>query len=131
MKDYVALHLILTQPFSVLLISILFIIAGILHFLQPEPYLRIMPDFIPYQKAMVYISGAFEILGGIGFLITDFRILAGWGLVALLFTVFPANINMFMKGYKKHRLSLFTWIALIRLPIQFVLMFWIYWAGIK
>ncbi len=125
------MNFFLTQPFSTLVIGILFIIAGILHFLKPEPYLRIMPNFIPYQKAMVYISGAFEIIGGIGFLITDFRILAGWGLIALLFAVFPANINMFMKGYKKKRISLFTWIALIRLPIQFVLMFWIYWAGIK
>ncbi len=120
-----------TSVFSAILIGIFFIIAGILHFLKPEPYLRIMPDFIPLQKAMVYISGAFEILGGVGFLIADFRIIAGWCLIVLLFAVFPANINMFVKGYKKHRFSLFTWIALIRLPIQFVLMFWIYWAGIK
>ena len=125
------MNFFLTQPFSTLVIGILFIIAGILHFLKPKPYLRIMPNFIPYQKAMVYISGAFEIIGGIGFLIDDFRILAGWGLIVLLFAVYPANINMFVKGYKKHRFSLFTGIALIRLPIQFVLMFWIYWAGIK
>lgn len=122
---------LLTPSFNIIVIGILFVMAGILHFIKPDPYLRIMPSFIPNPKAMVYISGVFEVIGGIGFLVPEFRHLAGWGLILLLFAVFPANIEMFLKGYKKHGFSIFTWIALIRLPIQFVLMFWIYWSGIK
>lgn len=71
-----------------------FIAAGSLHFLRPAAYLRIMPRYIPWHPAMVEISGAAEIAGGIGLLIPSLRRPAGWGLVALLIAVFPANVYM-------------------------------------
>jgi len=59
------------------------------------------------------------------------RIYAAWGLILLLITVFPANIDMAWKEYKNHGLTLYTWILLARLPLQFLLIYWVYWAGIK
>ena len=43
---------------------------------------------------MVYISGAAEIAGGLGFLIPPARRTAALGLIALLVAVFPANVYM-------------------------------------
>ncbi|MBD3617147.1 MAG: DoxX family protein [Gracilimonas sp.] len=124
------LSTIFDPEFHRYLIGSLFILAGILHFIKPQVYSKIMPDYIPYHRAMVFISGVFEILGGIGFLVPALRIYAAWGLILLLIVVFPANIEMARKGYRKHGLTLYTWLLIARLPLQFVLIWWVYWAGI-
>lgn len=78
---------------------------------------------------MVLISGVAEILGGIGIMIPATKVYAGWGLILLLVAVFPANIDMFVKAYQKLGMTLYTWLTLLRLPLQFVLIYWVYWAA--
>src|SRR6266571_1810570 len=80
-----------------LALSLLFIAAGILHFVRPAFYVQIVPPFLPWPLALVYISGACEILGGCALLAAQTRRLAGYGLIALLVAVFPANIQMLMQ----------------------------------
>ncbi|WP_428235687.1 DoxX family protein [Gracilimonas sp.] len=113
------------------LIGALFILAGLLHFLKPGMYMSIMPDYIPFHKAMVLISGIAEILGGIGIMVPEFRTYATWGLILLLIAVFPANLDMAWSGFKNHGLTLYTWALIARLPLQFVLIWWVYWAGVN
>jgi len=67
---------------------------GVLHFVRPKPFVRIVPKYLPAPLTLVYVSGFFEILGGIGLLIPETRVWAAWGLIALYVAVFPANINM-------------------------------------
>lgn len=112
------------------LIGSLFILAGIMHFMKPEFFLRIMPDYLPWHKPLVLISGFFEIIGGIGLMLPSFQTVASWGLILLLLAVFPANIEMFRKYYRKHGFSPFVWALLLRLPFQFVLTGWVFWAGL-
>ncbi|MFV1884825.1 MAG: DoxX family protein [Balneola sp.] len=104
----------------------MFTIAGILHFVFPNMYLKIMPEYIPNHKAMVFWSGVFEILGGIGIMIPFSRTISAIGLILLLIAVFPANLDMFRKAYKKRAFSLYTLATLIRLPVQFWLIYWVY-----
>src|SRR5512132_3616960 len=96
---------------------VLFVIAGSYHFVNPAVYLGIMPPQLPFPRALVYISGAAEILGGLGLILPATRRLAGWGLIALLLAVFPANIyaaiNGEMPGTPFHGIGLW-----IRLPFQ-------------
>ncbi len=47
-----------------------------------------MPDYLPYPLELVYLSGVFEVLGGLGLLVPRLRVAAGWGLIALLIAVF-------------------------------------------
>ncbi len=104
--------------------------VGILHFVQPEPFVRIMPAWLPAHLELVYISGAFEILGGLGLLVPRTRRLAAWGLIALFVAVFPANINMAI-----HEIQLDpadpmpVWAMWARLPLQAVLIGWAWWVG--
>src|SRR5687767_7801443 len=77
-----------------LLLSVFMIGAGISHFLKPEPFIKIVPNYLPNPKALVYVSGAFEILGGIGLLVPGLSSAAAWGLILLFIAVFPANLNM-------------------------------------
>jgi len=111
------------------LIAFSFVAAGLLHFLKTRMFMQIMPNYIPWHKAMVWISGLAEVAGGIGILFPATRLPAVYGLLLLLLAVFPANINMAIKSYRKAGLSPYTWLLLLRLPLQFVLMYWVWWAG--
>ena len=111
------------------IIAGLFFLTGILHFVKPQVFVSIMPDYIPYHLTMVYISGVAEILGAAGILFDEIRPVAGWGLIVLLVAVFPANINMSVESVKKFGyLNWYSIVTIVRLPLQFVLIYWVYWA---
>ena len=111
-----------------ILAAILYVVAGTLHFLHPGVYVRIIPPFIPQPEAMVWISGMAEIAGGIGLLIRPLRRAAAWGLVALLVAVFPANIYMAASHIQVTDHPLPGILLWARLPLQFVLIWWVLWA---
>jgi uncharacterized membrane protein len=114
------------------ILAALFLITGILHFVKPEFFTNIMPDYIPHHLVMVYISGAAEIMGGLGILFEKTQMWAGWGLILLLVAVFPANINMAVESIQKSGYSsLFSMATIARLPLQFVLIYWVYWACLR
>ncbi len=107
------------------------IAIGILHFVQPKPFVRIVPKYLPAPLALVYISGFFEIAGGVGLLVPATRVAAAWGLIALYIAVFPANIYMLTHNISLNpRKPIPRWALWARLPLQFVLMAWAYWFTI-
>lgn len=108
-------------------LAICIIVAGILHFAVPQPFIKIVPGFLPYPAALVYISGVFEILLGIGLLLPATRQLSAWGLVALFIAVYPANLNMAFNHIQISGIPDAWWFQAIRLPFQFVLIAWAYW----
>jgi uncharacterized membrane protein len=116
------------QRIAVVVAAVFYVMAGTLHFIRPEPYLRIMPPSIPWPAAMVRISGAFEILGGLGLLVNAARRAAAWGLVALLIAVFPANIYMAMRPAEAGAASIAPMLRWGRLPLQLVLIWWLLWC---
>src|SRR5690242_9719121 len=77
-----------------ILFGLLFIAAGIAHFLIPQSYIRIVPPILPFKAALVAISGVAEIALGTLLMIPRTMKIAAWGLVALLIAVYPANIYM-------------------------------------
>tara|TARA_B100000482_G_scaffold123368_1_gene89303 strand:- start:1726 stop:2151 length:426 start_codon:yes stop_codon:yes gene_type:complete len=101
-----------------------FINVGIDHFINPDFYLSIMPPAFPMHLEAVYISGFFEILGGICVLIPSLRIIAGWGLVGLLIAVYPANIYMALTPEAFPDIPIA--ILYFRLPLQFLFFYWAY-----
>ena len=105
-------------------ISVFFIFFGIDHFINPEFYLSIMPPIFPLHLEAVYLSGLFEILGGVGVLIARTRSIAGWGLLALLIAVYPANIYMALTPEAFPDISLFA--LYFRLALQFLFFYWAY-----
>ena len=97
------------------LLAIAMIAVGVLHFVRPSGFVKIVPPQLPAPLALVMISGFFEIAGGVGILIPRVRRAAGIGLVALYVAVFPANIYMTM-----HETELPKWALYARLPFQIV-----------
>ena len=107
-------------------LALLFVGAGGWHFVHPLTYQHIMPPWLPAPLLLVYVSGVFEILGGLGLLPQRTRRLASWGLVALLIAVFPANIYMVQIHEQLHVPG---WVAWGRLPLQALLIWWAWAAG--
>ncbi len=102
--------------------------VGITHFTNPDPFVRIVPALLPAPLLLVYVSGVFEILGGLGLLIPRVRLYAAWGLIALYVAVFPANINMALNHIQldpAHPIP--EWAAWGRLPFQFLFIGAAYW----
>lgn len=108
--------------------AILYVAAGTLHFIKPEPYLRIMPPYIPWHVFMVRASGICEIIGGLGLLVARTRRAAAWGLVALLIAVFPANLYMATNPLEGGAASIAPVIRWGRLPLQPLLVWWLLWC---
>ena len=107
------------------LFALFFVGAGINHFLRTAFYLRMMPPYMPFHPAAVYVSGVAEIALGLLLLVPQTTIVAAWGLIALLVAVFPANLQMAMHP---ETFPEFTPAALwIRLPFQPLMMAWAFW----
>lgn len=98
--------------------------AGINHFIRPDFYLKIMPAWLPLHKELVFISGVAEVLCAVLLLFSKTRRLGAWAVIALLIAIFPANIQMLLDY--KHDNNPMLWVAILRLPIQLLLIWWAY-----
>ncbi|MEQ1627275.1 MAG: DoxX family membrane protein [Nitrospira sp.] len=102
-----------------------FVAGGANHFVNTPFYVSIMPPYLPWPVALVYLSGVAEIgLGGL-LLFEGWSRLAAWGLIALLIAVFPANVHMALHP------ELYQWASplglWLRLSLQGLLIAWAYW----
>src|SRR5438128_2113381 len=105
--------------------GILFVLAGVNHFVNPDFYVKIMPPYLPWHLALVVISGIAEAGLGLGLCYPRTARFAAWGLIALLIAVFPANIHM---AAHPDLYPTIPPIALwLRLPLQGLLIAWAYW----
>ena len=103
------------------------VVVGALHFTNPDPFVRIVPDYLPYHLELVYISGFFEMLGGAGLLIPRVSRAAAWILVVLYIAVFPANINQAVNNIAVEALPHDPPLIWLRLPFQALLVAWAWW----
>ncbi len=97
---------------------------GVLHFVAPKGFIRTVPKALPAPAALVAISGAFEILGGVGLVVPLTQRWAAWGLIALYLAVFPANVNMAVHHIPFGRGPTPRWLLWARLPMQALLIYW-------
>jgi len=107
-----------------------FVLGGLNHFKNPDFYRAIIPPGFPSPAALVVISGVCEIAGGIGLLIPALRVAAGWGLIALLIAVLPANIYMALHPEVVPDFHVSQWMLWLRLPLQAVFIAWVWIAAI-
>lgn len=108
--------------FLLYIMSVFYIAAGIYHFIRPGMYIKIMPPWLPGHAQLVFISGCCEIILALLLLSEVTRPAAAWGIIILLIAVYPANIQMLINFLQSN--SPYTWVAAIRLPLQFLLIWW-------
>jgi len=102
--------------------ALLFAASGVYHFVNTTFYLRMMPRYVPWHLAMVWISGVVEIVLAVLLIVPTTTVVAAWGLIALLVAVFPANLQMALHPETFPEFSATSlW---LRLPLQAVLIAW-------
>ncbi len=102
--------------------AVLYIFAGVMHFIKPKVYLRVMPKYLPYHKALVFWSGVAEISLGIALCIPQLRALAVYGIILML-AVFLL-VHFYMLSGEEASTGIPRWILILRIPLQFGLMYW-------
>lgn len=105
-----------------ILFGSVFIFAGVMHFIRRQGFQAIVPNYLPFKKLIVWVSGIIEMIFGIIILIKKpsnmTKRLLRWFLIA----VFPANIYMARNNIPLNGKTLPKWALWGRLPLQFVMM---------
>ena len=100
----------------------IYVFAGFMHFIKPKMYMRIMPRYLPNHKLLVLLSGIAEIILGIALCIPVLKTTAIYGIIAML--VVFLLVHFYMLSGEKASAGIPKWILILRIPLQFVLMYW-------
>lgn len=109
------------------ILAMAMIIVGTTHFIRPDQFAKIIPPIFAFPYSLVYISGVFEILGGIGLLIPWISVAAAIGLIALFIAVFPANLYQTFNAIPIDGIPHYPILYWFRLPFQAVFIAWAWW----
>ena len=109
-------------PWHQYLLGLLFVIAGAKHFRTPKIYERIMPLYIPSPSFMVLLSGITEMITGFLLLNPQTQTLGVWSIIGQLVIFLTVHIHMLQN--KEASLQLPKWFLMLRIPLQFGMMYW-------
>ena len=112
-------------PWHLYAMACMYILAGIMHFIKPKMYMRIMPKYIPNHKLMVLLSGVAEIILGATLCFPSTKNAAIYGIILMLLVFF--TVHFYMLSNEKASAGLPKWVLILRIPLQFFLMYWAYY----
>ncbi|GGA90644.1 hypothetical protein GCM10011500_02920 [Mucilaginibacter rubeus] len=103
------------------------------HFMFTKGMVMMMPSFIPFKGALVYLTGIMEIVLGALLVVNATRHIAGIILLVLFVVMLPANINAAMKHVDLEKATYdgsgpgYLW---FRIPLQLLFIAWILYFSI-
>lgn len=103
------------------MLAAFYFFAGVLHLARPEPFLAITPDFVPFPREVILVTGLCEIAGSVALLTPRWRRLAGAMLALYAVCVFPANVKHALEGISLPPVPDSWWYHAPRLAFQPVL----------
>jgi len=104
-----------------LIYGVPFVLIGIEHFREPQKFVDIVPKYMPFALFLVYLTGAMEVMGGLGIIYPGTREITGRLMALFLIAVYPANFNMWINDIPYNGTRLTTQGHLVRLSIQLLL----------
>jgi uncharacterized membrane protein len=107
------------------IMALMYIIAGVMHFVKPKMYMRIMPSYLPNHKLLVHLSGIAEIVLGLALCVPVLKAIAIYGIIAMLIVFLL--VHFYMLSGEKASAGIPKWILILRIPLQFGLMYWAWW----
>lgn len=114
---------------SLIILILLYLVAGANHFYNPASYLRIIPGYLPFHETLNLLAGVFEIAFAVLLIPIKTRKLAAWGIILMLLAFLPVHISMIGDAPlylgKLHVTPLIAWIRLI--VLQPLLILWAWW----
>ncbi len=113
--------------FTIYFMSIAYTYVGIRHFIDPDFFLAIMPNYFSLHLFFVYLTGLMEVVFGVLLVFRKTRKIGAYGLIVLLVIVFPANIHLVQSELSQSILDVTKEQSLIRLPFQGLFLLLAYW----
>ena len=113
--------------FTIYFMSIAYTYVGIRHFIDPDFFLAIMPNYFSLHLFFVYLTGLMEVVFGVLLFFRKTRKIAAYGLIVLLVIVFPANIHLVQSELSQSILDVTKDQSIIRLPFQGLFLLLAYW----
>ncbi len=115
------------QLILTLLFGAFMIFGGVNHFIKPEMYFPFIPDPLP-QPIINYLAGIIEIALGVGVFAPRFRTLAALGILLLMLLFLPLHL---WDVFRENPAIGSHTAALVRLPVQFILIAWAWFISKK
>ncbi len=113
------------MPFLLIGFALVLLAAGVYHFVNPAFYEPFMPSWFP--KALANAAGGLaELLIGVGLLIPSLREYAVWAALVLMIVFLPLHVIDF---FRSRPVIGPHWVAAIRLLLQLVLIWWLWWEA--
>lgn len=113
-----------------IILALIYVVAGVAHCLRPELFLPIVPDWVPFPRETVVLTGCCEIAGALALLTVRLRMLAGIVLALYALCVWPANIKHAVEHIVLPPVPDSWWYHGPRLAFQPVLIWWaLYCSG--
>ena len=114
--------------------SAMLVFTSIGHFMFTEGMAMMIPDFIPFKKTLVYLTGIIEIAAAIGLLIPGLRVLTAWLLILFFGLLLPSNIRAAIHNVDIEKANIngsglnYLW---FRIPFQILFIIWTYLSSIR
>ncbi len=111
--------------FFKVLLAVFFIGGGINHFLSPDFYLKMMPDYLPAHAFLVQLSGVTEIIAGVMLLVPGLSVWGAWFIIAHLIVFFTVHFWMIQHADRFPEAPLgLLW---FRIVLQVIFIVWAWW----
>lgn len=113
---------------SLVILVLLYLLAGINHFVHPQGYISIIPHYIPAPVAANYLAGALEIILALLMIRPATRKVASWCIIIILGAFMPVHISMLLHApIQVGAIMVTPALAWLRLCLQPLLMLWAWW----
>ena len=111
-------------------LALIFLLAGIAHFVVGRPMAEMIPAVVPFRLPLVYFTGLCELAAVAGLLLPEMRRTTGWAVIVFLIAVFPANISGALRHLPLggHDAPHYLW---FRVPVQLLLIGWTYYFAVR
>jgi len=114
--------------------SVMLLFTSLGHFMFRKGMEMMIPGFIPFKPALVYLTGFFEIIAAIALLVPRLQEVTGWLLIVFFLLMLPANINAAIKhvdhekGTYEGKGIKYLW---FRVPLQALFITWVYLNAVQ
>ncbi len=100
--------------------------TGASHLAMPDAFRLYFPGWVPVVDALVYATGAVEIVAGLALFGRRYRAQIGLAVAAYFVLVFPANVYVAVAGVEESLPGLLdgSWYPWVRLPFQALFIWW-------
>lgn len=112
----------MTYPWHLYLMAFMYMVAGIFHFINLKVYMSIMPRYLPAHRLLVYLSGLAEIVLGVALCFPASKDAAIYGIILMLLVFLL--VHFYMLSSEKAGAGIPKWLLVLRIPLQFFLIWW-------